>query len=138
MPGSELALTRGTVRTVMDAVNVKGVDLFYSGPFSIENNDRLTVFVKAGGTTPKIRVTRCYSFSAQDPPEVGSWAEVALDGTTEDELSAEFTTKVWTFNKETLKYCTWMRYKAVANVGSSSNATLTIVVAKQIKGHRLE
>lgn len=135
----QLALTRSSLQIIADAINVKGLTAFYTDPFVIENSDKISVFIIAAGTTPKIKIQRQYSFSVVGVPDPddANWSGKDITGT-DDILSAEFTTKVWTINGETLKYATWMRYKLTANGGSSSNATITMAVAKQSVAHQLE
>jgi len=139
MPGSELSLVRGTVRKVMDNVLIEETAVVYSDPFMVENNDVFSIFAKIeSSTTPHVKITRCYNFSLADPPDSGSWAEVGLDGSTEEVVIADFTSEDQTFASEDPAYAVWMRYKVTGLALNTDDTYITIVVAKQAKGHRLE
>lgn len=135
---SALALTKGTVQTVMDAVLVADQAVVYSDPIIIENTGNAGIFIKIAGTTPHVKIVRVYNFSVQDVPESDKWAEVGVDGSTEDVVSADFESEDWTNDAQTLKASVWMKYKVTGLPANDDDTTVSIVVAKQAKIHRLE
>ena len=134
---SILALSEGKVIQIADAkAVVSSGTTVYTNSFVIEADEYFTVFIKASGTNPHLKIVRCYNFSITEEtagePESDKWAEIEIDGT-EDEMIADFTKKVWTINAEHPKYSIWMRYKVTGLASNGADTTLSMVVVKQKK-----
>ena len=129
---NKLALVLGQVKTILDQKQVASTHVVYSDPFVVEGGENFSVFLKAEGIKPRIRISLCYNFSEEYPPDSSQWAEVDEEGE-EYVLIDNFTQREWTISPLILNYSVWVRLRCEGNAGNYNDTQLTAKVVKQRK-----
>jgi len=133
---SMLSTSQTTQKVLMDRVAVAGTAAVYSSPQVIEDGENFSVFVKVEGTTPHVKIIRCYNptvWMANGIPEVDKWSESDFDGN-EDILVADFSAKdSWKVKSEFPKTSIWMRYKVIGLGNNGEDTLISINFVKQNK-----
>jgi len=129
---SKLALQLGQAKTIMDNKQIAYQRTVYSDPFVVEAGDNFSVFLKAEGTRPRIRIVECYNPSTSYPPDSTQWAEVDESG--EEYLFIErFISREWVITPIILNYSVWVRLKCTGLSANLNDTQLTMKIVKQFK-----
>ena len=126
-----LALGFGSVTTIMDEVLVSGSgSVAYSDPFTIEGDQNFSVFMVASGSSPHLRVDKCYNPDDNDPPDPTMWAEHDEDGNYNTFID-DFSQKTWSIVPLIVNYSVWARFKCTGLATNGADTKLTVKLVKQ-------
>ena len=134
---ANLALSLGFVKDLFSsqALNGSGSSA-YSEPFVIEKAENFGLTLKASGSSPHIKIIKCYNFDASidanGDPDSTTWAEQDETGA-EDVFVSDFTQTEWSHGTPDFKYNIWAKLRAIGIQNNSQNTTISVKLIKQAK-----
>lgn len=113
-----------------DSVEIASTDTVNTKAFLIEQDKYFSVFLKAGGTTPHVKILEHYNFGKDFPADATKWAEIDKDGA--DMLfENDFTQTEWTVTAWHPKYSIWARFSLIGLATNGADAYVIVKVLKQ-------
>lgn len=117
---------KAKIKYLANNLPISGTSTVYSNEVKLENAEYFSLFIKASGTSPDLKIVREYSFDGTN-----FYSKDLLGN--EDILTSSFTATDFRIIEENLKYAIWLRYRIEGNPNNGNDTTITIVFVYQNK-----